>query len=89
MINNKLQKERQKHRRNLQELYYDGEAEYIDERYVSLELLQGDEDCVEYLDSKYTYDDEIIRLKNGANKGKFYREPYKLESNAFEKIPNK
>jgi hypothetical protein len=55
-------------------MYYDGEAEYIDERYVSSYMFEGIEDCLEYLSTyddveywndkdNYTYDNYYSKLK--------------------------
>lgn len=63
-----------KHFRTFQELYYDGEVDYYDERYVSPEMKQGIYDCIEYIENESDYD--LIWYKNEAQKN-YYREPYK------------
>ncbi|WP_169834406.1 hypothetical protein [Paenibacillus donghaensis] len=57
------------------ERYFDGEVDYVDERYVSDEMKEGTEDCVEYLDTQ-KIDDEVLYLKREANSGEFYRAPF-------------
>jgi hypothetical protein len=77
----------QRWEKNWQEQYYDGEVEYIDERCVSLEMKSGTNDCIKYLEKETnTYDSEVIWFKNEANKGKFYREPYKPENNIVKSL---
>lgn len=57
-----------------EDLYYDGyEVDVFDQRDVSDWMLEGTEDCYEYIEK---HDDEIIWLKNEAQK-KYYREPNK------------
>ncbi|KAF6630515.1 hypothetical protein H6F38_13875 [Paenibacillus sp. EKM208P] len=57
-----------------EDLYYDGyEVDVFDERDVSGWMLDGTEDCYEYIEK---HDDEVIWLKNEAQK-KYYREPHK------------
>ena len=42
--------------RNWEELYYDGEIDYYDERDVSLDMKQGINDCVKYIEEESDYD---------------------------------
>ncbi|OZB98038.1 hypothetical protein [Paenibacillus sp. XY044] len=65
-----------KYFRTFQEQYYDGDVDYCDERYVSPEMKQGTNDCVEYIEE--VIDNEAVWLMK-ANSGRFYREPYKSE----------
>lgn len=60
--------------KTMQELYYDGEADYCDERDVSLDMKQGTNDCIEYIEQESDYN--ILWYKQEAQK-KYYREPYK------------
>lgn len=70
-----------KHFRTFQELYYDGEVDYCDERYVSPEMKQGIYDCVEYIENE-SLNDDYLWYKQEAQK-KYYREPYKPEEKAM------
>lgn len=70
--------------RTKQEKYYDGTEDWYDEGLVSEEFR------VEYIlqeayeQEKYnTYDDEILWLKNEAQK-KYYREPYRPTASKVE-----
>lgn len=60
--------------RNLQELYYDGEVDYYDERDVSPEMKKGINDCIKYIEEESDYD--YLWYKYEAQKN-YYREPYK------------
>lgn len=64
--------------RNLQELYYDGDADYYNERDVSPEMKQGVNDCIKYIENESDY--EILWFKQEAQK-KYYREPFKAKQN--------
>lgn len=59
--------------RNWQELYYDGEVDYFDERDVSPEMKQGINDCIKYIEEESEFD--ILWYKHEAQK-KYYRKPY-------------
>lgn len=56
-----------------QDLYYDGETEYFDERDVSSYMKQGLNDCIEYIEDET--DNDILWYKNEAQK-KHYRKPH-------------
>lgn len=59
--------------------YFDGEIDYYDERYVSLDWKNSTSNLINYQEEMLdTYDDDILWLKNEAQK-KYYREPYKQE----------
>ena len=61
--------------RDLEDKYYDGDADYLDEGFVSKEMKLGLNDCIKYLESNIV-DDEVIWMMNNANSGVFYREPF-------------
>lgn len=63
-----------KHFKEMQDMYYDGDKDYYDERDVSPVMKQGTYDCIEYIEE--VIDNETAWLKREAQK-KFYREPYK------------
>ncbi|MBT2759867.1 hypothetical protein [Paenibacillus sp. ISL-20] len=62
--------------RTFQELYYDGEIDYYDERDVSPEMKKGINDCIKYIEEESDYD--LLWYKNEAQK-KYYREPFKAK----------
>ncbi|MGM1044865.1 MAG: hypothetical protein ACQEXX_01825 [Bacillota bacterium] len=63
-----------KPQRNWQELYYDGLVDYYDERDVSLDMKQGTNDCIKYIEEDLDHD--IQWLKQEAH-NIYYRKPYK------------
>ncbi|MET3209927.1 UNVERIFIED_CONTAM: hypothetical protein ABIC26_002875 [Paenibacillus sp. PvR008] len=66
-----------------EDLYYDGyKVDVFDERNVSDWMLEGTEDCIEYIEE---YDDEVFWLKNEAQ-NKYYREPYKTVASKENEI---
>ena len=70
--------------RTKQEKYYDGLEDWYDERLVSKEFTEEYILQEAYKQEKYnTYDDEILWLKNEAQK-KYYRKPYKPVASKVE-----
>lgn len=67
-------------KKSLQEKYYDGEAEYIDERYVSSYIFEGLDDCIEYLN---TYNDRDYWNEKENHKNNNYYARLKKEEIRF------
>ncbi|MWV44954.1 hypothetical protein GRF59_15130 [Paenibacillus sp. HJL G12] len=65
-----------KHFKEMQDMYYDGDKDYYDDRDVSPEMKQGTKDCIKYIEE--VIDNEATWLKQEAQK-KYYREPYKSD----------
>jgi hypothetical protein len=61
--------------KEMEDKYYDGDADYLDEKFVSKEMKDGLNDCMKYLDQNLV-DDEVLWTKSNANSGDFYREPF-------------
>jgi hypothetical protein len=61
--------------KEMEDKYYDGDADYLDEKFVSKGMKEGLSDCTKYLDSNVV-DDEVLWMMNNANSGVFYREPF-------------
>lgn len=72
--------------KEMNDKYYDGDADYLDESFVSKEMKMGLGDCMKYIESNVV-DDEVIWIMNNANSGAFYREPFQGQysfSNTYE-----
>ncbi|KAA9007368.1 hypothetical protein F4V43_02455 [Paenibacillus spiritus] len=61
--------------RSWQEKYYDGDYEWAYEGMVSSEMKSGISDCIRYINSEIV-DDEVLWMKENANTGIYFREPF-------------